>query len=192
MTLPPDYIDANIKGVDKEMLETFYTACLGEGGTADEVHLRGLRAVLARYGNGGLSRCNRLQQEQRRFREPERTILCDILANGTLLPDPQGTRYGAHPAPEAVGVADEPPPKDAPCWYNSDMASAWEAGRTDGWTDAHPAPVPVGERLPELRRAFEHVLNQARCMETRTVGNIELADRLLDAVADWALPEPQP
>ena len=50
MTLPPDYIDANIKGVDKEMLETFYTACLGEGGTADEVHLRGLRAVLARYG----------------------------------------------------------------------------------------------------------------------------------------------
>jgi hypothetical protein len=51
-------------------------------------------------------------------------------------------------APEAVGVTDEPPPKDAPCWYNSDMASAWEAGRTDGWTDAHLAPVPVGERLP--------------------------------------------
>lgn len=55
---------------------------------------------------------------------------------------------------------------------------------------AHPAPVPVGERLPELRGMFERILSKARCMETRTVGNIELAERLLDAVADWALPLP--
>jgi hypothetical protein len=32
------------------MLEVFYSACRGEGGTADEIHLRGLRAVLARWG----------------------------------------------------------------------------------------------------------------------------------------------
>jgi hypothetical protein len=56
---------------------------------------------------------------------------------------------------------------------------------------AGPAPVPVGERLPELRGMFERILSKARCMENRTVGNIELADRLLDAVVDWALPLPQ-
>lgn len=39
-------------------------------------------------------RLYRLQQENHRFREPERTILCDLLANGELLPDPSGTRYG--------------------------------------------------------------------------------------------------
>lgn len=55
---------------------------------------------------------------------------------------------------------------------------------------AHPAPVPVSERLPELRGMFERILSKARCMETRTVGNIELADRLLDAVVDWSLPLP--
>jgi hypothetical protein len=35
-----------------------------------------------------------LQSEQKNFREPERTIVCDIIANGFLLPDPDGTRYG--------------------------------------------------------------------------------------------------
>lgn len=35
-----------------------------------------------------------LQKEQRRMRDPERTLVCDVLANGTLLPDPNGTRYG--------------------------------------------------------------------------------------------------
>ena len=36
------------------------------------------------------------------------------------------------------------------------------------------------DRLPELRGAFERVLNVARCPEARTVGNIELADRLIN------------
>jgi hypothetical protein len=39
-------------------------------------------------------RCNMLQAEQRRMRDPERTLVCDILANGQLLPDPHGKRYG--------------------------------------------------------------------------------------------------
>lgn len=39
-------------------------------------------------------RCDLLQKEQRRMRDPERTLVCDILANGTLLPDPNGMRYG--------------------------------------------------------------------------------------------------
>jgi hypothetical protein len=48
--LPDDYIDPEHSGADRELLETFYTACRGEGGTADEIHLRGLHVVLARWG----------------------------------------------------------------------------------------------------------------------------------------------
>jgi hypothetical protein len=44
----------------------------------------------------------------------------------------------------------------------------------------------VAERLPELRGQFEQILNVARCHSRRVVGNIELADRLLDAVVAWA------
>lgn len=39
-------------------------------------------------------RLDLLQQVQSRMRDPERTLVCDILANGALLPDPHGTRYG--------------------------------------------------------------------------------------------------
>lgn len=34
-----------------------------------------------------------LQQWQSRMRDPERQIVCDILANGATLPDPDGKRY---------------------------------------------------------------------------------------------------
>jgi hypothetical protein len=39
-------------------------------------------------------RCELLQQAQKYMRDPERTIVCDILANNALLPDPEGKRYG--------------------------------------------------------------------------------------------------
>lgn len=45
--LPPDYIDAEHSGSDRKMLEVFYRACRSEGGTADEIHLRGIKAVMA-------------------------------------------------------------------------------------------------------------------------------------------------
>lgn len=35
-----------------------------------------------------------LEREQHRMRDPERTLVCDILANGQLLSDPHGKRYG--------------------------------------------------------------------------------------------------
>ena len=53
MYLPPDmdsYIDPEHQGEDRQMLRVFYDACMSEGGTADEIHLRGLRAVLAHWG----------------------------------------------------------------------------------------------------------------------------------------------
>ena len=40
-------------------------------------------------------RCQLLGHVQSRMRDPERTLVCDILANGTLLPDPTGERYEA-------------------------------------------------------------------------------------------------
>lgn len=40
------------------------------------------------------SRCELLQKTQKYMRNPERIIVCDILANNTLLPDPEGKRYG--------------------------------------------------------------------------------------------------
>lgn len=46
--LPDGYIDPEHQAADRDMLETFYTACLAEGGTADEITLRGLNAVLTR------------------------------------------------------------------------------------------------------------------------------------------------
>jgi len=39
-------------------------------------------------------RLEMLQREQKRLRDPERTLICDIIANGALLPDPDGKRYG--------------------------------------------------------------------------------------------------
>lgn len=39
-------------------------------------------------------RCDMLQREQKNFRDPERIMVCDILANAQLLPDPNGDRYG--------------------------------------------------------------------------------------------------
>jgi hypothetical protein len=58
--------------------------------------------------NCGASNWNRLESERDwykkrvelldkykdMFREPELTLLCDIIANGQLLPDPNGKRYG--------------------------------------------------------------------------------------------------
>lgn len=55
------------------------------------VEIERLRAEVAFYKR----RCELLQATQHLMRDPERTVVCDILANGALLPDPDGTRYGA-------------------------------------------------------------------------------------------------
>ena len=45
--LPPNYIDPGHTGEDRKLLEAFYVASRAEGGTADEIVLRGLRAAIA-------------------------------------------------------------------------------------------------------------------------------------------------
>ena len=44
-------INPEHQGEDRQILHVFYDACMSEGGSADEIHLRGLRAVLARWGH---------------------------------------------------------------------------------------------------------------------------------------------
>jgi hypothetical protein len=61
--------------------------------------------------------------------------------------------------PEGEGPSDEAPYEDAPVWYGSHDAAAWQAGRQKGWLVAlarwgnsaapAPKPIPVSERLPE-------------------------------------------
>jgi hypothetical protein len=50
--LPDGYIDGDITGPDRELLAAFYTACNSEGGTADEIHLRGIHAAIAQAASG--------------------------------------------------------------------------------------------------------------------------------------------
>jgi hypothetical protein len=56
---------------------------------------------------------------------------------------------------------------------------------------AQSQPVAVSERLPELRQRFESTLNGARCLSVRPVGNVQLADRLLDDVLAWSTTPPE-
>jgi len=61
--------------------------------------------------------------------------------------------------PVGEGPSDEAPYEDAPVWYGSHDAAAWQAGRQKGWLVAlarwgnsaapAPKPIPVSERLPE-------------------------------------------
>jgi hypothetical protein len=45
--LPDSYIDPGHSDADRELLEAFYLAARSEGGTADEIHLRGIQAAIA-------------------------------------------------------------------------------------------------------------------------------------------------
>jgi hypothetical protein len=53
-------------------------------------HCRKLKGQHEWRGN----RLDLLASVQKHMRDPERTLVCDILANGQLLPDPKGKRYG--------------------------------------------------------------------------------------------------
>ena len=66
-----------------------------------EAALRIIAERLKTYDN----KLRLLTKEQHRMRDPERTLLCDIIANGQLLPDPNGSRYGQNASNQT------PPPR---------------------------------------------------------------------------------
>lgn len=71
---------------------------LGERESLGDRSLPGFHARIVRSLIGSLrrhkDRIHLLSSLQRGFRDPERTVVCDVLANGELLPDPGGVRYG--------------------------------------------------------------------------------------------------
>ena len=96
--------------------------------------------------------------------------LCAELAeqlDGATDPDDLGIRAARMTAQiraalaqsEGDGLSDEAPYEDAPVWYGSRDAAAWQAGRQKGWLVAlarwgnsaapAPKPIPESERLPE-------------------------------------------
>ena len=48
-------------------------------------------------------RVEMLQREQKRMRDPERTLVCDIIANCQLLPDPNEKRYPPNDPRDSCG-----------------------------------------------------------------------------------------
>lgn len=52
------------------------------------------------------TRVELLEASKLMFREPERTILIDVLANGQLLPDPNGIRYTLLDKPQVSGASE--------------------------------------------------------------------------------------
>jgi hypothetical protein len=116
----------------KKLVEWLYASALewSKLGKYEEGSKCERTADLLKRSEFSTDRLYRLQQENHRFSEPGRTILCDILANGCLLPDPEGKRYGQPPAPAAV-PADLTPTR----YYHSASGATIERTRwePDAW-----------------------------------------------------------
>ena len=97
-------------------------------------------------------RCELLQQVQARMRDPERTLVCDILANGQLLGSVDGPRYSP---PTEVHARDESPVYvceglTVPVWavhYANELGAYFKAQNTGFW-----AIGPIQSRYGEVQQ----------------------------------------
>lgn len=173
--LPSGYIDPEHRGEDLALLETFYQACNAEGGTADEIHLRGIRAVLAARPTPqppADGEVGELAAELRHF-------VAEYQQMRGLDPENIYSIQQGDPEKEAhlrisrlTRIADLLERLSSPR-YVLDAA-------TGAITLLEGQPVPVGDRLPELRGVFERIV-----FTSSHVSHIRLADRLIDAVLAW-------
>jgi hypothetical protein len=100
--LPPGYIDPEHTGADRHLLQVFYRACQSEGGTADEINLRGIRAVLADTTlaqpapegptDGEIEEAAKLIYASMRFAVPDYYITCDWVERGNSLVQDEARR----------------------------------------------------------------------------------------------------
>jgi hypothetical protein len=107
--LPANYIDPGHQGEDLTLLEAFCRACKAEGGTADEIYLKAIRAVLA------ASPAALFQQQESRITTLRSALtdcgravgasIGDDCTDGFLLEVPQKVRLAvAKPVPAVVPV----------------------------------------------------------------------------------------
>ena len=135
--LPADYIDSGHSGEDREILAAFYEACLAEGGTTDEVHLRGLHAVLARWGRPAPVLAGEVVELVAWLRERGKAIeQCSfpILANNFIQAADLIEQRQAAPVP--VAVSERPWEREG--WCHPQERWAWFFNRRVGWRDAIP------------------------------------------------------
>lgn len=119
-------------------------------------------------------RCDALQGCQSRMRDPERMMVCDVLANGSLL-KPEGGRYSidAYPAPQPPAEpAAQPAPSDAcpVAWaydtpygrrysFADEFAAALFPSAESAPPDARTAMAPTGDGTDAAtERAFEQTI----------------------------------
>jgi len=136
--LPPNYIDAEHTGQDQELLKVFYKACLSEGGTADEITLRGLKAALAQPK----PETSRLRYCDVHGQQPENAWGC-----------PECVREMRHQLAQPEPVA--PTASDVTELFYRHMGEGSEVGFENAIAEAlarYGTPtiqsVPVSERLP--------------------------------------------
>ena len=162
-----------------------------------EKEIEDLRSSLYFYQR----RCEALQSWQSKMRDPERTIVCDILANGkTLDPAFAGDRYTAPPQ--------QAEPVQEPVAYIHRQGNHWEVSerfllddeKARGWTEeplyAAPPRCPncssleaqnteLDRKLAELEQAYEAVYRAgqahereecAKLCEARFVGDLNRED----------------
>ena len=154
--LPEGYIDPEHSGDDRALLQTFYSACQAEGGTADEVTLQGLRAVLARWGTSNLTQ-TRLSPADGEVADVVRWL--KARAGIPASPDfPAVAAYLTRAAEllerqAPVAVSERPWERDGwcdtdgLCWLGSDALD----GCTPTWLYGPPA---WAERFPNVHRVL--------------------------------------
>jgi hypothetical protein len=154
-TLPPGYIDPEHSGADRKLLEVFYAACNSEGGTADEIHLRGIRAVLAAQpappAEGEVADEELLALKSWSGSTAFESDLVDICRAAIALD--RSRRAPVPPAEGEVGELVDQIHQIALAWEPDacllgNMTAEQLARAADLLAQRHPAPVPVSERLP--------------------------------------------
>lgn len=107
-------------------------------------------------------RCEALQQWQSHMRDPERTIVCDILANGCMLPaEAAGDRYKFPPADRAAA-----PPRELSEEENRALCESAEYEAEEKHFAARPQINFIAYRTP-FRAGFERGWDAARAIERK-------------------------
>ena len=119
-----------------------------------------------------------LQKWQSKMRDPERTIVCDILANGQMMADPNGTRYG-------IPAQQPQPPKLVPATLELMQRHGTETVRYRNGEKPKQVALLPGMPLPIVTQADNGLQYQHRADGTNLTAT-SASNR------DLLMPEPAP